>query len=97
MKTLYRSLLALCSAGLLYAVPAAAQDVLIRRTGEEIPVKVLEITPAEIKYRRTDNPDGPLISVWRTDVFKIRYANGTQDVYDQYGRAVAPTTSYYSK
>ncbi len=86
MKTLYAGfLLLLC----LALGPASAQDLLTRRTGEEIQVKVLEITPAEIKYRRTDNPDGPLISVWRTDVFMIRYANGTKDVYDQYGRPVA--------
>ncbi len=87
MKTLYTCLLLLLC---LAVGPALAQDLLMRRTGEEIQVKVLEITPAEIKYRRTDNPDGPLISVWRTDVFMIRYANGTKEVYDQYGRSAAP-------
>jgi hypothetical protein len=60
---------------------AHAQDLLTKRTGEEIAVKVLEITPAEVRYRRTDNPTGPLISVWKSDVFQIRYANGTIDSF----------------
>ena len=59
---------------------AHGQDVLTKRTGEELNVKVIEITPTEVKYRRTDNPDGPLIGVWKAEVFMIRYANGTKDI-----------------
>ncbi len=66
----------------LLAGPARAQDLLTKRNGDEIAVKVVEITPAEVKYRRTDNPDGPLISVWRSDVFMVRYANGTKEVFN---------------
>jgi hypothetical protein len=44
-------------------------------------VKVLEITPTEVRYKRTDNPDGPLISVRRADVFMIRYASGSKEVF----------------
>ena len=61
---------------------AHAQDQLIKRNGEELTVKVMEITPAEVKFHRTDNPDGPLISVWKSDVFMIRYANGTKEVFN---------------
>lgn len=57
-----------------------AQDLLTKRSGEELPVKVVEITPSEVRYRRADNPDGPLISVMRADVFMIRYANGVKEV-----------------
>lgn len=64
----------------LLAGAAHAQDILTRRSGEVVAVKVVEITPAEVKYRRADNLEGPLISVWRSDVFMIRYANGTKEV-----------------
>ena len=64
---------------------AHAQDLLTKRNGDEVLVKVLEITPNEVKYRRTDNPDGPLISVWTSDVFMIRYANGAKEVFGANG------------
>ncbi|MDU0369749.1 hypothetical protein ACFPAF_05030 [Hymenobacter endophyticus] len=65
---------------LLAGFAAHAQDLLTKTTGEEVQVKVLEITPTEVRYKRTDNPDGPLITMRRTDVFMIRYANGTKEM-----------------
>lgn len=69
---------------------AAAQDLLTRRDGTEVLVKVLEITPELVKYRRADNPDGPLISVRKADVFRIRYANGSQEVLSPLAPGAAP-------
>ncbi|SMB94881.1 hypothetical protein SAMN00120144_2097 [Hymenobacter roseosalivarius DSM 11622] len=77
MKRFLLSLLMLAFA----VVAAQAQDLLTKQNGEELQVKVLEITPTEVRYKRTDNPDGPLISVRRTDVFMIRYASGTKEVF----------------
>ncbi len=77
---MYARLLLLLPLLALLAGPAYAQDLLTKRNGSELAVKVVEITPAEVKYRRTDNPDGPLISMWRSEVYLIRYANGTQEV-----------------
>jgi hypothetical protein len=74
-------LLFLSLALLLAAGQARAQDLLTKRNGDEVQVKVLEITPLEVKFRRTDNPDGPLISVYKTEVFMIRYANGAKEVF----------------
>ena len=83
-----RTLLLFALLTLLTSV-AHAQDLLTKRTGEELAVRVVEITPAEVKYRRADNPDGPVISLWRSDVFMIRYANGTKEVLNA-GPAPAP-------
>ena len=86
---MFTRLLLLCSLLVLLVVgPARAQDLLTKRNGDEVAVKVVEITPSEVKYRRADNPDGPLISVWRSDVFLIRYANGTKEVLN-----APPTTA----
>jgi hypothetical protein len=74
----------------LLAGLAHAQDLLTKRNGEELNVKVVEITPAEVRYRRADNPDGPLISVWRSDVFLIRYANGAKEVLNPSAAAPVP-------
>lgn len=65
---------------LLSGAAAQAQDVLTKANGEEISAKIVEITPYEIKYKRADNLDGPLIVLRRPDVFMIRYANGLKEV-----------------
>ena len=58
-----------------------AQDTLFRLSGESIGVKVLEITPLEIKYKLTSNLEGPTYTVFKSDVFMIEYANGSKDVF----------------
>ncbi|MBX0291529.1 hypothetical protein K3G63_13850 [Hymenobacter sp. HSC-4F20] len=75
---------------MLAGVVAHAQDLLTKSSGEELQVKVLEITPTEVRYKRTDNPDGPLITVRRADVFMIRYANGTKELLG--GASALPST-----
>lgn len=76
-----RSLLCLPLLLALLAPGLRAQDLLTRRNGDEVQVKVVEITPDLVKYRRFDNPDGPLVSEYKADVLLIRYANGTKDVF----------------
>lgn len=68
---------------LISSMAASAQDVIVFRNGEEVQVKVSEVTPGEIKYHRFDNLSGPLYTIGRDDVFMIKYENGTKDVlYD---------------
>jgi len=69
--------------GLLSASGAFAQDNIILKNGSEIQAKVLEVLPGQIKYRRQDNPDGPIYTTGTTDVLLIKYANGTNDVLSQ--------------
>ncbi|MBO0939964.1 hypothetical protein J2I47_25690 [Fibrella sp. HMF5335] len=73
-KLIYTSLL------MLLAVVAQAQDNIILKSGQEVPAKVLEVSKADIKYKRTDNPDGPIYTITAGEVFMIKYANGTKDV-----------------
>jgi hypothetical protein len=81
MKTLIITLIIGCFASLSYA-----QDVLIRRNGDEIATKVLEITLSEIKYKRFDNLEGPTFSILKADVFMIKYENGTKETFTQVSR-----------
>jgi hypothetical protein len=55
-----------------------AQDILIKRNGDELEVKVLEINLDEIRYKRFDNLEGPTISIAKNEVFMIKYENGTK-------------------
>jgi hypothetical protein len=71
--------LALLAGGLLTATFSYAQDNIVLRNGEEIAAKVLEVSPTELKYRKTTNPDGPIYTSPVRDVLLIKYANGTKD------------------
>lgn len=68
---------------------ANAQDVLLKRNGEEVQVKVQEIDSELIKYKRYDNLEGPLISIAKRDVFMIKYENGTKEVFKDTAPAIA--------
>ncbi len=68
---------------LLLSVTAYAQDTLVLRNGREHVVKVLEINPTEVIYKRFDNLEGPNIIVLKADVARIVYANGTREEFDE--------------
>jgi len=76
---------------------ANAQDLIILRDGNVIEGKVAEISPSEIRYRRLNHLDGPMIVIPRTQVMSIRYQNGTVEVMNTgtvtAGTATAPATA----
>ncbi len=56
--------------------------IIFRLEGETIKGKVTDIGLSEIKYKRCDNLNGPTITVRKSDVYMIIYANGTKDVFE---------------
>lgn len=62
------------------AAAAHAQDIIVKRDGEELQTKVVEIGDNQIKYRKFSNPTGPVYSIASSEVFLIRYENGTKEV-----------------
>jgi len=66
-----------------YEADSDSCDLIILRNGVEIFALVRELTPTEVKYKRCDMPGGPLITVNRSDVFLIKYANGAKEVFQQ--------------
>ena len=57
-----------------------AQDIIYLKNGDEIEAKVMEISSAEIKYKRFDNLDGPTIVINKADAVTILYQNGTREL-----------------
>lgn len=58
-----------------------SQDVLVLKNGDEITSKILEVTIDLVKYKKWDNLDGPTYSTPKSDVFMIKYQNGSKDVF----------------
>ncbi|MGC4099887.1 hypothetical protein [Ferruginibacter sp.] len=62
-----------------------AQDKIYRKNGKVIEAKVLEIGPAEIKYREFNDPDGPVYILETDRIKKIVFADGrTQTFQDDF-------------
>ena len=57
-----------------------AQDMIVLRDGNIIEAKVMEIHPMEIRYKRFDNLDGPMIVIPKDSVLSIKYENGVLDI-----------------
>ena len=68
---------------LIPAVNGFAQDVLTKRNGDELEVKVIKVSTDEVEYKKWSNPDGPSYVLPKGDVFMIKYQNGDKDVFNE--------------
>jgi hypothetical protein len=57
-------------------------DIIILKNGQEILAKVLEVGLTEVKYKNCDNQNGPVFSKRKSEIFMIRYPNGTSTVIE---------------
>ena len=62
-------------------VNAIAQDIVTLKNGEDIQALVQEIGDVDVKYKKFDNPNGPNYTLKKSEIFMIRYANGSKDVF----------------
>lgn len=66
---------------------AFSQDIITTKSGEELNVKVLEISPSEIKFTTPDKA-GVMQSLPKANVFMIKYENGFKEVFQEERPAV---------
>lgn len=62
---------------------AFSQDLIIKKSGEEIKARVKEITPTEVRYKRFDYLDGPDFVLSPADLFMIKFENGIKQVFSE--------------
>ena len=62
---------------------AFAQDVITLKNGDDIHALVQEIGEVDIKYKKIDNPNGPNYTQKKSEVFMIKYVNGSKDVFTE--------------
>ncbi len=68
---------------MLFSSVLLAQDIIIKRDGSEISCKVERIGSIEIEFRRADQSvSGPIYSIAKSEVFMVRYKDGTKDVFN---------------
>lgn len=67
---------------LFSSVQLWSQDYILFKNGEEVRVKVQEITPTEVKYKKHNNLQGPTYSVLKKDIEVIQYENGDRERFN---------------
>ena len=72
----------------LFGISAMAQDVIVLKNGDEIKSLVQEIGTEYVKYKRFDNQTGPIYNMAKTEIFMIKYENGTKDVFSEEAKLV---------
>ena len=60
-----------------------SQDVIVKRDGEKIQAKVIEITSSTIKYKKFEQDDGPVRNIKISEVSEIIYDNGDWEKFKQ--------------
>lgn len=62
-------------------------DTLVFRNQIKLKVKITEVEPTLVRYRKMNNLEGPVYSTYKSDILKICYANGTVDRIDSLSSA----------
>ena len=76
---------------------AQAQDIIIKKNGDEIKCKVMEISSTQVNYKLqqiNDSIVNPILSVAKAAVFMIKYENGTKDVFSTTPTSETNTDDY---
>lgn len=63
------------------ALTAVAQDIIIFSNGDEVQAKVTEVSDETVKYKVWSNLDGPSWTKKTSEIFMIRYENGTKQTF----------------
>ena len=77
------------AAFMLLSTTVSAQDIIVKKNGEEIRAKVEEVGEQSIRYRKFTNLTGPVYSIARGEVFVIRYESGAKDIITPLDRSAA--------
>jgi hypothetical protein len=76
-----RTIFVILLAGMFHIAPA--QDIITLMNGTTIKAKVLEIDLHLIRYKKTENPDGPVYTSEKDSVRMIAYENGSKDMFNR--------------
>jgi hypothetical protein len=79
MNKFLKFLFAIC----LLCTSVSAQDIITTRSGDDIKAKVAEIGLNDIKYKRWESLDGPIVVIAKEKVLLIRYEDGTKEIFEQ--------------
>ena len=59
------------------------KDIIVLNSKDTVEAKILEVTPAEVKYKKQNYLDGPTFVIYKSDISTITYGNGDVESFVQ--------------
>ncbi len=81
-EKLYRFIRFIAIMMVIYIPALRAQDTIVKRNDEKIAVKILEVNPTEIKYKRFDYQTGPTFTTLKWELKYIIYGSGVKESFE---------------
>ena len=97
MKRLLFILAALVTTINLIAERNVVYDVIYWSNNDSVQAKVLTIGEKEVTYHTWSNLQGPIYTIYKSEIIAIRYANGTYDIFDETYKPVTQTNPQPTK
>ena len=72
---------------LCFSFSVFSQDILTKKDGTEIQVKITEIGIDEVKYTRFGSTS-PIYTLLKSEIFMIKYEDGSKELFDEANAAV---------
>jgi hypothetical protein len=60
-----------------------AQDLIVKKDGTILKSKIIEVSDEQVKYKKADNPEGPLYSISIANITAINYENGSVEKFEE--------------
>lgn len=76
-----KRILTILTAVFALCISTSAQDIMTKKDGTDIHVKVLEVNPNDVRYVLFEEQDGPVYTIRKNEVMMIRYASGRNEVF----------------
>ena len=92
-----RKILFILTITVIFNLGASAQDLIIKKNGDEIQAKITEITATELKYKKYNYLEGPTFSINKSDVFMVRYENGEKDIFSDQETKTATNKASFNR
>ncbi len=79
MKAITKAVLTVAFA--MFANGLFAADLIVTKESKKIDAKVVEVSPTEVRYKKTSNLDGPTFVLPTSDIHTIVYDNGEVEIF----------------
>ncbi|HNS16410.1 MAG TPA: porin family protein [Bacteroidales bacterium] len=66
----------------IQALNCLSQDTIYKKDGSDIKAKIIEIEENNIKYRSFDQLDGPIRNIYKSEISRIVYIDGTIEEFE---------------